>query len=749
MLTEFVCLSNDSVECAVCHMTYHMNCVRPPLLKKPSRGFAWACAPCNRMQERKLEARNTPRVGDATEIREEEVYDEEEEEEVLDSSRGSPSQDDEINVPTEEQAAHAKMWPFRYLGQHCDVMDALDYDDRIYPRVGSRIGARHQVVVPPWQGRPVEYVKKVEIKKKYLKGGGGSHKKDAKLTKDTIALLEADKKEREARPRWVVDEPPGYIRRGEDYEPGDPKGTSELKFTIPELGQAIDLSRSEEHHGEAHCEIIQKLEAEAKRKESLVDDLLTQCQDVAGRIGIKPYFTNFLDKECNILYRQEFDIEKAREKIERFSKKKDFGEPDFNREEQKRFEDGISKFGSKLPLVSRHVRTQKMAEIVRYYYLWKKTEKGQHIWGNFSGRKGKKEAKMVEAAGSEKLSNDVADDVDDSAFDSVKAAERKRGFFCKFCSTKSSPQWRRAPAVGPGATAPVDVNAKASSKEKGQQLLLALCYRCGELWRRYAVHWEDIDEVARKVAQGGGRAWKRRIDEELLKELLIASESSPFGDGLVPNSVSLPVPNLPETGPEPARKKHRAAPKDEIVPPSSGASSNKEAPMANSKKKASEKAKEREAPPAPPQMPKPKTLPCFVCNVADPFKDQLLQCKECRMSVHASCYGVLGEVRVANKWTCDMCANDKNPTISTVSDHVCGSRYDGTNDDPTRLMNAFSVPFGTLNTTSSSHPRFLIRRRRTGSARGNGLSERWPSPPRSTIGRSKLRLVDRWIRTSP
>ena len=89
--------------------------------------------------------------------------------------------------------------------------------------------------------------------------------------------------------------------------------------------------------------------------------------------------------------------------------------------------------------------------------------------------------------------------------------------------------------------------------------------------------------------------------------------------------------------------------------------------MANSKKKASEKAKEREAPPAPPQMPKPKTLPCFVCNVADPFKDQLLQCKECRMSVHASCYGVLGDVRLANKWTCDMCANDKNPTISTVS----------------------------------------------------------------------------------
>ena len=56
------------------------------------------------MQERKLEARNTPRVGDATESREEEVYEEEEEEEVLDSSRGSPSQDDEIKVPPVESS---------------------------------------------------------------------------------------------------------------------------------------------------------------------------------------------------------------------------------------------------------------------------------------------------------------------------------------------------------------------------------------------------------------------------------------------------------------------------------------------------------------------------------------------------------------------------------------------------------------------------------------------------------------------
>ena len=61
-----------------------MNCVRPPLLKKPSRGFAWACGPCSRAQERKLEARNTPNLADpGLEAEEEEIIDEEEDDGLL------------------------------------------------------------------------------------------------------------------------------------------------------------------------------------------------------------------------------------------------------------------------------------------------------------------------------------------------------------------------------------------------------------------------------------------------------------------------------------------------------------------------------------------------------------------------------------------------------------------------------------------------------------------------------------------
>ncbi|CRK14041.1 hypothetical protein BN1708_017218, partial [Verticillium longisporum] len=140
------CASNDSVDCAVCKQTYHMNCVRPPLLKKPSRGFAWSCAACSRAQERKLEARHTPSHTDPHgDAEEDEVYDDDDEEmQGADTGRISPANDDSHPHATEEQIHQASLWPWRYLGIHCKPEDALDFDDRIYPRASTRIGPRHQ-----------------------------------------------------------------------------------------------------------------------------------------------------------------------------------------------------------------------------------------------------------------------------------------------------------------------------------------------------------------------------------------------------------------------------------------------------------------------------------------------------------------------------------------------------------------------------------------------------------------------------
>ncbi|APA09201.1 hypothetical protein sscle_04g039710 [Sclerotinia sclerotiorum 1980 UF-70] len=658
--------SNDSVDCAVCQNTYHMSCVNPPLLKKPSRGFAWACGPCSKAQEKKLEARNTPNINDGTIDAEDDEMNEDEDDlpialgDALDANgkTSSGSQDVEMSIHpgTAEQVHQASLWLFRYLGIHCKVEDALDYDDRIYPRASSRIGNRHQANVPAWPGRPVEYVKAVEIKKKYIKGGSSSHRKDAKLSKETIAALEADKIAREKRPIWVMDEPNGYIPRGDDAPNDDPKNTATLQFKIPEVGEASMSAERGMDDGASSLDV--------PAYEQLVNDYMIRAKAMAKPLGLPERSTNLLDVALQLLYSNNFDVDKALDALSKTDKKA-FKEPELSSAELKKFEDGVTKFGSEWLSIKRHVKTMSPADVVRFYYIWKKTDRGKQVWGNYSGRKGKKEAKKAEAALG-KLQDDIADDHDDSAFDNDKVLQKKKGFQCKFCSVRSSQRWRRAPNTPVGTTVPENPNSKGAAKEKGNQLVLALCQRCAELWRRYAIQYEDIEEVAKKVAASGGRASKRKMDEEFLRELKAANEGFvqpdvlPTTAPISAHSTPAPTPPVPTTS-EPPKKK--AKPSSDSKETSDSVLENSAVVTPAQPKKKLIVEKPPAPPPPPPEPPKPKILPCAVCGQMDPLGDQHLSCKECRMAVHRHCYGVVDN-RSPNKWTCDMCQNDKDPKVS-------------------------------------------------------------------------------------
>lgn len=622
-----------------------MYCVRPPLTRKPARGFAWACAACSRAQERKLEARQTPVVGESQRDVEEEIPEEEEEDlhgppNGTNGSTPAPVGEEVPHPATEEQIAQAKLWPYRYLGIHCQLEDALDYDDRIYPRASSRLGPRHQANVAEWAGRPVEYVKPVDIKKKYMRTSGG--RKDGKLPKEAIAAIEAAKQEKARRPKHVMDEPPGYIKRGED-EPvsinGKEDRTSELLFKMPTSSQIP--ARGEDDAPGA--------DLSPADREKFIDDYMARAKAIAPEMGFEKYSTNFLDKALELLYANSFDVEAALTKLKGLEKYSDFKEPHLRPEELKLFEQAVAKYGSELRHVTKHVKTVPHYQIVRFYYMWKKTPRGRQIWGNYEGRRGKKAARRTSTTA--KLVDDVADDHDDSAFDLEKAAEKKRGFVCKFCSTRSSRQWRRAPGVTPGAKVPSDSSSK---RDKGSQLQVALCLRCALLWRKYGIQWEDVDEVIKKISQSGNKSLRRRVDEELLAQLLVAGEG-PENGTTAAASVGVPVSANAQVPQDPSKKKAR----DKESAATSTATSVEPAP----KKKAGTE-KPPELPPIVPDPPKAKTLPCAICNKLEPMGDQYLSCRDCRLTVHRGCYGV-SPFRNGAKWVCDMCSNDRNPAIST------------------------------------------------------------------------------------
>ncbi|KAF7530022.1 hypothetical protein PCG10_004997 [Penicillium crustosum] len=656
--------NSESVDCAVCHSTYHMQCVRPALTKKPARGFAWACAACSRAQERKLEARNTPLTGSIRTDGEDVIMEEEEEEDPHNHPNGIENgtsvstpgaEEDSMPQPaTAEQIAQAKMWPYRYLGIHCRVEDALDYDDRIYPRASSRLGTRHQAMVPAWPGRAVEYVKPLDAKKKSKASGG---KKDGKLSKDAQAALEAAKHERANRPKWVQDEPAGYVHRGLD-EPvainGKQARTAELQFKMPTSDQIP--TRGEDDAPGSHL-------SDADR-EKFIDDYMRQAKELAPGIGVEKYSTNFLDRALALLYSESFDVQAALAKLKKTNKYKDLKEPHIRPEELKLFEQGVAKYGSEWRNIMKHVKTVHIYQIVRFYYMWKKTPSGRKIWGSYEGRRGKKEVRRHSVVSS-KLLDDVADDHDDSAFDSEKAIVQKRGFHCKFCTTRHSRQWRRAPLVPPGTVIPSEPSNK---KDKGPMLTVALCLRCALLWRKYGIQYEDVDEVAKRIASSGNKSWRRRIDEEMLAQLIVATET-PFmitpATAATATTMGIPLDTNPrlllEGKPEPKveGKVDPTKKKTKETPAPSATTSVEPMP-----KKKTVPEKVVEAPPIVPDPPKAKTLPCSICNQVEPSGEEHLSCRDCRLTVHRNCYGVR-DSRPSNKWLCDMCSNDRTPSIST------------------------------------------------------------------------------------
>lgn len=504
----------------------------------------------------------------------------------------------------------AKMWPFRYLGIHCRVEDALQYDDRaIYPRASSRLGPRHQANVNIWHGRPIELVKPAEIKKRYVKSN--SHKKDGKLSKETLAAIEADRMEKAKRPKWVQDEPPGYVHRGEDYPPDDPRCTAKLLFKMP---------------------------AEDESTDSLIEKYMDRVKDLESTKGIVQGSTNFLDKAVEYLMEEKFDPAEALSRLSKANKKTDLKEPVLNQDQLRRFEEGVAKYGSEHRSVRLHMKTDlPNSTIVRFYYIWKKTAKGREIWDHYGGRKGKKLQNMDAAA---KLQADLAHDVDDSAFDTNKAEALKRGLQCKMCSTRHSRQWRKAPGVTAGQTVPADPK---NSKDKGR-FMLALCGRCAGLWRRYAIQYEDLDEATRKAALNGGKGLKRRIDEELLREVIAAHETPLAG---TPEAANVAIPSIEPSNEPPRKKTKTAAEKKEKPPPPP-------------------KLPTPPPPPIVPDQPRWKDLPCAVCKVRNASGELPISCHHCKLTVHKRCYGLADQV-LPPKWVCDQCTNDRNPTVSTVS----------------------------------------------------------------------------------
>ncbi|KAF9224072.1 hypothetical protein BS17DRAFT_780421 [Gyrodon lividus] len=135
------CANPDTVGCDRCKKFFHMGCVQPPLLAKPSRGYGWTCAPCSRRHEEEV---------DSHEVRHPTPITKPKSNAPAPRGRGRPRKDRSLAEKEENvDIKYFKMWPFRYFGQYTVADDTLDPDDLIFPRAATRVGPKYQAGIPP------------------------------------------------------------------------------------------------------------------------------------------------------------------------------------------------------------------------------------------------------------------------------------------------------------------------------------------------------------------------------------------------------------------------------------------------------------------------------------------------------------------------------------------------------------------------------------------------------------------------
>lgn len=288
-----------------------------------------------------------------------------------------------------------------------------------------------------------------------------------------------------------------------------------------------------------------------KISEKELDAYINKCQSsIPKRLDVQPESCNFIDICLKLLMDNDYNPTSAYEAAIENITRDSLREPTLSPEEIKKFEEGISLYGSELHPVCKHVGTQPMSMIVRYYYYWKKTPNGRAIWGNFKGRsknkkknvseggntnqehnldKSDREFKRVTKNKSPKHSDKVWRHIDDSSFDSDKISDVKKEFQCMFCSLDYSPLWYRVTGGSDDdhvqqriilgmKTPDEDMSAslpevKRKGKKENDAKLNALCIRCARIWRRYGVRWRTPIEVLKQLYGSSASSIQTAVSE--------------------------------------------------------------------------------------------------------------------------------------------------------------------------------------------------------------------------------------------
>ncbi|KAK3821272.1 MAG: hypothetical protein J3Q66DRAFT_332951 [Benniella sp.] len=609
------CASGEALKCIMCQGFHHMLCINPPMLRKPSKGFAFQCALCTKLAMDSASSSSTS--SSPSLLKQPSASNNSATSSGQNSPRGSPKHkaistltviptangsgsssthntsrsSSRCEDPTltatapvssqEQKMSH--MWPFRYFGSHADIQDIFDPDDRVYPRASSRVGTRYQAVVPKWEG-PGQILAtstmfddpQNSIFKGRSKRGGRGGRPSHKLKVPEVEPAET------------------RIHSTSDAA-SDGLDTPLAPSSPARSGASIDDSVHVERGSDETVTLIYS------KPSHLSDEYVTNYMErvKALSLPLPIHSADLMDKALSTLQKSKFNADMALKEMTRI-RKQDFELRDWTAKETDAFEEGIRLYGHELYAIKKKVETRLMRDIVRFFYIWKKTERYQPVYSVFtkvnkpnkkfkSVGRGSVTSPVLEASNRPKSGNETEQERALDHDSIILSTEKNIGKFeCAHCGATNSPIWRRTPGE-------VDLQ---------KELPKVYCSDCGNDWVRY---------VALPILADSQKESKKLKGKDLTAK-------------------GIETPN--------GTKRKRV-----------------EAKIAGNKKP---KEQSREPTRSPSPLPE---LPCAVCNNPQIQGEQLLCCQGCRLAVHRDCYGIPPTV-ACRGWRCDTCLNTQNPTSS-------------------------------------------------------------------------------------
>ncbi|KAG0206051.1 putative PHD type zinc finger protein with BAH domain-containing protein [Mortierella sp. GBA30] len=465
------CASGEALKCIMCQGFHHMLCINPPMLRKPSKGFAFQCALCTKLAmdsaspsstSSPLLQKQSSSVNNHTSASSS----------GQNSPRGSPKQKSVSTLtvvpvsngtknsghprhasrhdvrfltpsapltPQDQKMSH--MWPFRYFGTHADIQDIFDPDDRVYPRASSRVGAKYQAVVAKWDG-PGQILatstlfddpQNSLLRNRSRKGGrGGRPSNKLKVPEEQS---ESRSRAHSASLETTVDGPDTPVT------PSSPARTGGTVDDTVHLERGGDDTATLQYCKPSH----------------ISDEYVTAYMErVKGLpLPLPIHSADLIDGALTALQQSGYDAEKALKEIA-MVQKHDFEINDWTPREIDAFEEGIRLYGHELFAIKKKVETRSMKDIVRKRFK--------------SVGRGAVTSPGIEIGSRSKANQESAKDtVLDHETIIVPTADIAGKFACAHCGTRSTSMWRRLP----GETDPQ------------RQFPRVYCNDCGNEWIRY------------------------------------------------------------------------------------------------------------------------------------------------------------------------------------------------------------------------------------------------------------------------